>query len=320
MIMTNAAVVSIIIPCYNYAQFLPETLDCVINQTFENWECIVVDDGSKDNSSEVVKQYRARDNRIKYVYQENQGLSASRNTGIRHSVGFYIQLLDADDLIEKGKLEKHVEFLKNNKSVKLVYGPIKHFTKENNRKGIYTRREIPEVSGGYTSVLPYLVEDNIFLVSAPLFHKSIVQEIGEFDIALRSLEDWDFWFRFILSDAVFQYLKADETATLIRSHDVNMSSNHRRMWEAKRTVRHKLKGYLDEKILQQHGNHELLKKIRKTNDFFIFKDKGLFDLRFKNILSGFYYTARASFISLKPWKETYDGLYWLKDRIKYALK
>lgn len=316
--MVNNVVVSIIIPCYNYAQFLPETLNCILNQTFNDWECIVIDDGSVDNSAEVVKQYTIKDSRIKYIYQKNQGLSASRNTGIKHSLGKYIQLLDADDLIENEKLKEHVEFLENNESVKLVYGPIKHFTKENNKKGIFTWRDIPEISGKYIDVLPHLVKDNVFLVSAPLFYKSIVQEIGEFDIRLKSLEDWDFWFRFILNDAVFHYLNADETATLIRSHDVNMSSNHKRMWEAKRMVRLKLKTYLSIKLQEKNSHKELLIKIQKINDFFIFKDKGLFDLRFRSIISGFYYTLRASCISLKPWKETYDGMYWLKDRIKHV--
>ena len=316
--MVNNVVVSIIIPCYNYAQFLPETLNCILNQTFNDWECIVIDDGSVDNSAEVVKQYTIKDSRIKYIYQKNQGLSASRNTGIKHSLGKYIQLLDADDLIENEKLKEHVEFLENNESVKLVYGPIKHFTKENNKKGIFTWRDIHEISGKYIDVLPHLVKDNVFLVSAPLFYKSIVQEIGEFDIRLKSLEDWDFWFRFILNDAVFHYLNADETATLIRSHDVNMSSNHKRMWEAKRMVRLKLKTYLSIKLQEKNSHKELLIKIQKINDFFIFKDKGLFDLRFRSIISGFYYTLRASCISLKPWKETYDGMYWLKDRIKHV--
>ena len=79
--------VSVIVPCYNYARFVPETIRSLQAQNFQNWECIVVNDGSKDNSEEVVKKLAEEEPRIKYVYQENKGLSAARNTGLSLAKG-----------------------------------------------------------------------------------------------------------------------------------------------------------------------------------------------------------------------------------------
>ena len=114
--------VSIIVPCFNYAHFLPETLKSVSAQSFQNWECIIVDDGSADNTSEVATKFRLYDSRFRLISQSNCGLPAARNTGIQASVGEYIQLLDADDLITPEKLELQVAYLEKNRTVDIVYG------------------------------------------------------------------------------------------------------------------------------------------------------------------------------------------------------
>ncbi|MFM7681211.1 MAG: glycosyltransferase family 2 protein, partial [Bacteroidota bacterium] len=100
---------SIIIPTYNRANLLPETIRSVQNQTFEDWECIVVDDGSTDNTNQVVEEIIKLDSRIKYVFQENAERSAARNNGIRNSYGEYICFLDSDDHF----LSDHLHQLKN---------------------------------------------------------------------------------------------------------------------------------------------------------------------------------------------------------------
>src|SRR5215831_15925290 len=102
--------VSVIVPAYNYGSLIGETLDSLRNQTYNNWECWVIDDGSTDNTSEVVRVYCKSDPRIKYLPQMNSGPSVARNNGIRHSRGSYLQFLDADDLLEKRKIEHHVRF------------------------------------------------------------------------------------------------------------------------------------------------------------------------------------------------------------------
>ena len=78
--------VSIIIPCYNLSQYLPETLDSVLAQTYQSWECIIINDGSIDNTEKITKLYVDKDKRFKYIYQNNQGVSSARNNGIRNSL------------------------------------------------------------------------------------------------------------------------------------------------------------------------------------------------------------------------------------------
>lgn len=96
---------SIIIPAYNRADLISESIHSVQNQTFENWECIVVDDGSKDNTKQVVEEIIKSDSRVKYIYQENAERSAARNNGFSISIGEWICFLDSDDLFDTNHLE-----------------------------------------------------------------------------------------------------------------------------------------------------------------------------------------------------------------------
>ena len=105
--------ISVIVPCYNQESFLNETLDSIYNQTFQIWECIIIDDGSTDNSKEIALKWCALDERFKYFFQLNGGLSNARNKGLHIAKGDYIQLLDGDDLIIPKKFESQLIDLKN---------------------------------------------------------------------------------------------------------------------------------------------------------------------------------------------------------------
>ena len=109
--------VSIITPCYNGARYISETIDAVIAQSYVNWEMIIVDDGSKDNSAEIINSYAQRDSRIHYIYQQNAGSAAARNNGIGQAKGQYIALLDADDLWYPSFLEKQISFMKEKNAI-----------------------------------------------------------------------------------------------------------------------------------------------------------------------------------------------------------
>ena len=109
--------VSIITPCYNGAKYISETIASVLAQTYGQWEMIIVDDGSKDNSAEIVRGYGEKDPRITLVQQPNGGSAAARNNGIRRAKGQYIALLDADDLWDPQFLEKQVAFMKEKDAV-----------------------------------------------------------------------------------------------------------------------------------------------------------------------------------------------------------
>ncbi|MFI2743786.1 glycosyltransferase family 2 protein [Zhouia sp. PK063] len=105
----NNYLVSIIIPCYNQAHFLDECLESVLNQTYNNWECVIVNDGSPDNTKEIAQKWLDKDNRFKYIEKENGGLSSARNAGLDKSEGNYVQFLDADDCVHPKKIEDSIE-------------------------------------------------------------------------------------------------------------------------------------------------------------------------------------------------------------------
>ena len=106
--------ISVVVPCYNQAQYLDECLQSVLDQTYPNWECIIVNDGSPDNTEEVAKKWLAKDARFKYYYKENGGLSSARNYGLDKSIGEFIQLLDCDDYLEHDKFTRQVDDLQSN--------------------------------------------------------------------------------------------------------------------------------------------------------------------------------------------------------------
>lgn len=107
--------ISIITPVYNCEKLIKETIDCVISQTYENWEMILVDDCSTDKSANIIKEYEKKDNRIKYIkLKENSGAAIARNTALENSSGRFIAYLDSDDLWKKEKLEKQVNFMLEN--------------------------------------------------------------------------------------------------------------------------------------------------------------------------------------------------------------
>lgn len=113
----NNELVSIITPCYNGEKYISETIDSVLNQTYPNFEMIIVDDGSQDESANIVKEYQKKDLRIKFLQQSNTGSAAARNNGIRHANGRYIALLDADDVWKPYFLEEQINFMKQKNAI-----------------------------------------------------------------------------------------------------------------------------------------------------------------------------------------------------------
>lgn len=112
--------VSIITPVYNAERFVSQTIDSVLAQTYSNWEMIIINDGSKDNSAQIIEEYQKKDSRIKFFTQKNAGSAAARNNGIRRAEGQYIALLDADDLWDNNFLDSQLSLM-NEKKALLVY-------------------------------------------------------------------------------------------------------------------------------------------------------------------------------------------------------
>ena len=116
--------VSVIIPTYNRAALLPETIQSILNQDYQHFEVVIVDDGSTDNTRNVVGALREKDDRIIYIYQEHKGVAVARNTGCLSARGEYLAFLDSDDRALPGRLKESVEILDANRNVGIVYGTV----------------------------------------------------------------------------------------------------------------------------------------------------------------------------------------------------
>jgi hypothetical protein len=226
--------VTVIVPCFNYGRFLPETLASVLRQSYEYWECLVVDDGSTDDTREVVTRYAGSDRRFRYLYQSHRGVSAARNLAIRASRGEYLQFLDADDLIEPHKLECQVRYLVQHPDVGIVYSPARYFRTDAKQGRRYSRVEpdtpwMPETSGRGAAVISVLANVNVMTVNCPLVTREVVVRAGLFAEGLRMLEDWDYWIRCAMTGARFQYLDTEGTYALVRQHPLSAMNDHPRM-------------------------------------------------------------------------------------------
>ena len=241
----NDKLVSIIIPAFNYGHFISQSLDSVVSQSYRKWECIIVDDGSTDDTREIVDEYCASDRRFRYVYHENSGLSAARNTGIAHCSGSYVQFLDADDLIESEKLRSQVDFLNAHVTIDIIYDHVYYFESSSLEKKRRSRTsEVdwspPIVRGRGPKVLTILLENNRILVNAPLLRRSVLTSVGDFDIALKAAEDWDYWLRCAAKGFAFEHQSFPNACGCVRNHESSMSADRLRMTCAMAMVRKKI--------------------------------------------------------------------------------
>lgn len=200
--------VSIVVPCYNQAQYLEECLESVINQTYKNWECIIVNDGSPDNTEEVALSICAKDSRITYLKKENGGLSSARNSGIKIAKGEFILPLDADDIIGGTYLEKAVDVFSGPGDLCVVYCEAKKF-------GIVNEHwDLPDYS------FRGLLLNNCIFCSA-IFKKSDWERCNGYDEHLKSgLEDWAFWLK-LLTEKSLVY-RIPEVLFFYRIKEVSM--------------------------------------------------------------------------------------------------
>lgn len=230
--------ISIVVPCYNYAHHLAATLESVRRQVLEDWECIIIDDGSTDRTPQVAETYVNADRRFLYHRQENMGLSAARNVGIAKAKGSFIQFLDADDLISPKKLSEQSEFMIQRPEVQVSYTDAYYFlsdepTKlyrsfyfdENGEPQVNMNRWIPRIDGRGAELLNYLVRANIAPVHCMLTRKGLIDKVGGFDESLKYLEDWDFWLRCAFEGAVFSYFKEKDALAFVRIHPNSMSNS-----------------------------------------------------------------------------------------------
>lgn len=215
-----SALVSIIVPCYKQAHFLKDSLQSVLAQTYPHWECIIVNDGSPDNTAKVAAQWCAVDSRFRYVEKINGGLSSARNAGIAISNGIYILPLDADDILHEDYLTLLVPELEQNDEVAIVSCYTKFF-KDTIANSFYELKP----RGDRAIYLHYVNQ----LVATSLYKKDCWSEAGGYDETMKKgFEDWEFWLNVtkrgwsykIIPEFLFYYRKAQQSMLMqtIDSH------------------------------------------------------------------------------------------------------
>jgi glycosyltransferase involved in cell wall biosynthesis len=208
--------ISVIIPTYNRANLLPRAIKSVLNQTFQDFELIVVDDGSTDNTREVVEEFQKKDSRIKYIFQENSGGPAKPiNTGIKNSRGECIAILESDDEWLPEKLEKQIKVLEEFKNVGLVSCYAFRIFADGTKKlyktpylGIFKK----------TKWKLFWEKWGIISLSTVMVRKEVIEKVGFFDEKIKTGADIDFYLRcikkfdfYFIHEPLISYYESEES-------------------------------------------------------------------------------------------------------------
>lgn len=202
--MTAFPLVSIIITCYNYGNFIRDAFNSALQQTYSNIEIVIVDDGSDEVTCEVLKAIDAEYADVKVYYNNNKGPAAARNFGIEKSQGSYIVPLDADDVLDKHFVEKGMDVIRHDNNISPVYCDVRYFgnvcytkaRKEWSQQAIYC---------------------NNFILISSVFSRQAWQDCGGFDEYLIGLEDWEFWVHMAKKGYVGK--RIPEPLLYVRKHD-----------------------------------------------------------------------------------------------------
>jgi glycosyltransferase involved in cell wall biosynthesis len=273
--------ISVIIPAYNAESFIAETLNSVLTQTHRDLEVIVIDDGSTDQTPKIIEKIAREDARVCLVLQQNAGVAAARNAGIRVAKGEWLAFLDADDIWHPEKLEKQLLcFQKSDKTVGLVYC-WSILIKENS-----------DLTGGYIAfsfqgdvgyALTYL--NFIGNASAPLIRRSVVEDVGGFDFALKEqqaqgCEDWEFYMRIAER---YKFNVVPEFLMSYRQQSSAMSRNERSM----------IKSYTLVMEQWQAKHPELSPKLFRWSQSLFYQHISFLQAQSYKPLQGFYYLSKA---------------------------
>ena len=238
--MISSPKVSVIIPAYNAMRFLPQTVESVLEQTFQDFEVLIVDDGSKDDTAIWAAAHD--DPRVKLVSQPNGGAAAARNTGIANAAGEYVAFLDADDLWQATKLAKQVARLEADPNVGLADTWISYIDGDGEPMGKVMTQQLEG------DVWAQMVEYNLVRCgSTPLVRRRCFQEVGAFDESFRFSEDWEMWIRIT---SRYQFAVVKEPLVAYRQHENNKHKNYQALLPTLRGIIEK--SFQDVAEAQQH--------------------------------------------------------------------
>ena len=226
--------ITCIVPCFKQAHFLPFALSSVESQTFQDWECLIVNDGSPDETHAIANEWVRRDSRFRYIEKTNGGLSSARNAGINVARGELVHFLDADDFIAPNFFELAAKVLTEQPDVALTYGG--WFMVDSSGAHL-SRGEVPNY--GHDS-FHFMLERCLCPCHAIITRLSLIKKTGKFDESLKAAEDWNMWLGIAAINPKF--VRIDSDVAYYRQHIQSMSRDYKRM----------LKGGLS--VIRKHAN------------------------------------------------------------------
>jgi len=246
--------VSVIIPTYNYGHYLGDCVDSILSQTHERTQIIVVDDGSTDDTQKKLDQYGSR---VHYIYQQNQGLSAARNTGLAAVTGDFVQLLDADDMLHPRAIEYRLKVLKETRGCSWVVGQNYYFVTSprfllpslfRSRWGIHS-----------LDLEARLFQSNIAPPHAFLSRKELFDRVGNFDTSLRACEDYDYWMRAL--EKGYSPVYSSRGFVYYRQHTDSMSKNQAQQWAHDVIMHHRITKMLQNPPFSEDSGDAVLNRL-----------------------------------------------------------
>lgn len=236
--MVEVPAVSIVIATYNRAHLLPATLDSILGQTFKDFEIILVDDGSTDNTPEVMAPYAAH---VRYIHQKNRGPSAARNLGVSKATGGWIAFQDSDDLCAPAHLQTLYGYAKNRPGCGMVFANGAYLgSREHNRNTIIPASKSRELAKRGIRIED-IFDKSIVRLQAALISKAAYDAVGGHDESLRICMDLDLSFRLLMK---YPIAYIDEVVFLYRKHEGNIGRNEElRLTENIRVIEKLLQNY-----------------------------------------------------------------------------
>ncbi len=248
---------SVIIPVYNSENYVAQTLQSVLSQTYSDFEIIIVDDGSTDKSIDICQQFQ--DARIKIIHQQNRGLAGARNTGIRHAQGEYLAFIDSDDLWLPEKLAKHMQHFKRSPEVGVSFSRSSFLDDQGKPLGIYQMPKLTEIMPEYLFCRnPISNGSSVVIRRAVLeaikFSANLYGEVEDFyfDDSFRQSEDIECWLRIALQ-TTWKIAGIPEALTLYRVNMGGLSANILKQYESWERILVKTQAYNPE-FVEQWGN------------------------------------------------------------------
>ena len=255
IVTDNLPLVSIILPTYNCAAFLSHSIGTILSQTYNSYEIIVIDDGSTDNTKEVLYPFMQR---IKYIrLEQNKGLPTARNIGVRSAQGKYIAFIDADDLWLPEKLQTDIEYFETHPEVSMVYSKHINIDEKGDDLNGNTKRQLP--SGNI--FLQLFSEQNFVISSSVVVRKEVFETTGLFDEQLVNCQDWDMWLRIAFH---FKVAGINKPLVKYRHNPHSLSKNRNNVLKYQKMVIDKIYNKFKD---TENGIHEKLYKKRLASHY-----------------------------------------------------